>query len=81
MSDIRKPYIIMLLRYSGKKKSNKIELFDAKLWDEGCVVRGRSKTPRYRLRVNGKWFNSKEGAMVFYSKTNFRDLLMRSLKI
>lgn len=81
MSDIRKPYFIMMLKNQGKKKYKKIELFNAKLWKIGVFISSRKKTDRYRIRVNGKWFNDKSGNIIFYTKTQFRDLLMRSIDI
>ncbi len=81
MSDIRKPSFIFLLRFQGKAKSKKVEIFNSKLWDQGLRQRRHGmKTDRYRIRVGGKWFNQKDGSMWFLSKTEFRDLLWRSIK-
>ena len=80
MSDIRKPSFIFLLRFQGKRKSSKVEVFNAKLWDDGLwKKRHGTKTDRYRIRVKGKWFNDKNGNPIFYSKTEIRDLLWRSI--
>lgn len=77
MSEIRKPYLTFLLRYDGKKKSTKLELFDAFLWNKSFgVFRGK----RYRMRVNGKWFQTPDGKKFFY-KYEIRDIFWRSLKI
>jgi hypothetical protein len=79
MADIRKPDLIMLLRFSGKRKALKLELFRAQQWGHG----GTRKV--YRLRMNGKWFQGKKDQerdyKDFYTFYEFRDLLWRSLKI
>jgi len=76
MSENRKPDFILLLRNQGKQKSNKVELFDADLWEykRSCMQRGK----KYRMRVNGKWHG--EG-VVFLSKWEIRDLIWRSIRI
>lgn len=70
MSEKRKPDLILLLRYSGKNKSNKLEIFKATQW-------GGAEN-QYRIRVKGKWFP--EGEKIFYFKTQIRDMLWRSIK-
>ena len=72
MSEKRKAVYIMLLRYRGKKKSQKVELFDAKEWKPYC---GK----KYRMRVNGKWFDRPKMGMWFVTKSQFRDILFRSI--
>lgn len=76
MSEKRKPCFTFLLRYPGKKKSHKIEVFQASLWGETTGMRGRSIL-RYRLRANGKWYP--EGSGSFFTKTEIKELLFRSI--
>jgi hypothetical protein len=70
MSENRKPEITILLRYSGKNKSSKLEIFNASQWG--------GQDNQYRLRAKGKWYP--EGQMVFYYKTQIRDMIHRSIK-
>jgi hypothetical protein len=77
MADLRKPTFILLLRKSGKRKGNKVEMFRASLWDEHWNDPGNPKG-RWRLRVNGKWFP--KGEMKFFTKTQVKELFFRELK-
>jgi hypothetical protein len=82
MADKRKPMLIILLRFQGKKmlkmKKAKIELFDSNLWDDGHY---RCKTGgRYRIRVNGKWFN-KGKEMKYFTKTQVKNITFKSIKL
>ena len=79
MAEKRKPHFVIMLKFPGNTGYKKVELFSSKLWNEGRMQGW--KTRRYRLRVKGKWFNDKKGEIVFYTKTQFRDLLMRSIKL
>ena len=85
MAEKRKPCAVFLLKFEGKKqdpkknrKFNKIELFDAALWGKYAGVCGARK---FRLRVNGKWFNGNQSGMLFLDKWKVRDLLWKSIKI
>lgn len=79
MSDIRRPCFIFLLKTDGKKKHEKVEIFNANLWKSGAVYRKRCKTSRYRLRVNGKWFSNKKTLQKYFNKTEIRDMLWKSI--
>ena len=79
MSEKRKPDTVLLLRYDGKKKSNKIEFFKAEQW--GWVNTTFTGTGQmYRVRVNGKWFKGKDGKKYFW-KSQLRDVVWRSMKL
>jgi hypothetical protein len=75
MSEKRKPIFIMLLRFSGKR-TLKIELFNANDFEEKTkktIYTYCQLWHRYRLRVNGKWFQG------FHTWYEFRDILFRSI--
>lgn len=80
MAEKRRPTLTMLLRFPGKKKATKLEIYPAELWgwkktdDKGVKV-GK----KYRLRLNGKWFNSKRDDKFFW-RSEIRDLLWFSLR-
>lgn len=76
MGENRKPIICMLLKIKateGKIKRQKVEIYNA--CDFGYIHTGRCSAAKYRIRVNGKWFN--QG--IFYYKTQIRDMLHKSL--
>jgi len=74
MAEKRKPDMVMLLRFPGKMRNWKAELFRSSKW-------GRDWTQkRYRIRVNGKWFCLPDEKISFFSQYEFRDLLWRSIK-
>ncbi len=79
MADKRKPTLAILLRYQGNKNAKKIELFDSSLF-KGGYFHG-SKSPHFRIRVNGKWWNDKDGKIIFVTKTAFKNIFSRSLKL
>lgn len=70
--------MVMLLRFSGKRRSWKLELFRAKDWPVSFFA-GGGLYHRYRLRVNGKWFNLPDGRPVCYTIHEVRDLMWRSM--
>lgn len=73
MAEKRKADYVFLLKSSGKKKFNKVEVFCAEQWE------GNRKM--YRLRINGKWLDKKKdykGKKYLY-RTEIRDLLWRSI--
>ena len=76
MSEKRKPKITMLLKWeaNGNKITNKVELFEAALWETEYQYSYRKL---YRLRVNGKWHP--KGTRKYFYKTEIRDLLWRSI--
>lgn len=78
MSDKRKAHLTILLRYNGKAKSNKLELFEATQFDDKASLSRGAKL--YRLRVNGKWFD-KRSEQKFYTKWEIRDLLIKSIRL
>lgn len=79
MSEKRKPSFTILHRYSGKKKSSKIELFYADLWKDG--QKRLMGTYRYRIRVDGCWYiDTKNNNKRYFTWYEFRDLLWRSLE-
>lgn len=76
MSEKRKPIICMLLKIQatdGKTKRQKVEIYNA--CDFGYKPTGRCSGPKYRVRVNGKWFS--EGR--YFYKTQILDMLHKSL--
>jgi hypothetical protein len=81
MSEKRKPLLIIMLRYQGKKESNKVEIFDASLWKGSSRPRCFGDGQRYRIRVNGKWFDLPGGlryaGILLYE---LRDIFWRSVK-
>jgi hypothetical protein len=77
MSEKRRPNAILLLKRSGKK-SQKVEIFNAELWEDGLQLLRHCKTDRFRLRVNGRW--AKPGNKKYVSKTEFRDAFWRSVR-
>ncbi len=82
MSEVRKPLFTFLLKYQAKGRitRNRIELFEAT--EFGYKRKGKSQAMKYRLRVNGKWFNKKNQTSRDYNflyKSEFRDLLFRSI--
>jgi hypothetical protein len=86
MAEKRKPCAVFLLRIEGivskdpkKMKAQKIELFDASLWGKSNKPRGAR---RFRMRVNGKWFNGGQRRdMLFLDKWQVRDLIWRSIHL
>ena len=89
MGEKRKPCLTILLKIHGKK-NHKVELFDAELFGnrrdaKACVYRyspWELKT-RYRLRVNGKWWHgypNREDEVIFFTKTQIKEILFRGLK-
>lgn len=79
MSDIRKPDLVFLLNKKGKKLV-KIGLYNSDLWPEKNNKKF-GEVNRYRLKVNGRWWRTKEQKYIFQTKWEFRDLLWRSLSI
>ena len=70
MSEKRKPKLKLLLKFEAK--NHKVEFYDGELWDD--YYRGM-----YRIRHNGKWFP--EGEKRFFTKTQVRNILWRSLPL
>lgn len=71
MSEKRKPAWSLLIKRQGGKKTNKVELFDATLWNDG-------PPDRYRLRVNGKWWP--EHKREYFTKTHVKELVFKAMK-
>ena len=78
MGERRKPVYTFLLRKSSKKKSNKVELFRANQWKSKCES-PLDLNVRYRLRVNGKWHPPKCNEKIFFTKTQIKDILFKSI--
>lgn len=78
MSDKRKPDFIFLLRYKGKTKSMKLELFNANQFDDNARLMRGAKL--YRIRSNGRWYKG-ANSKVYFTKWEVRDLLFKSIKI
>jgi hypothetical protein len=77
MSELRKPTQIWLLRDQGKRKTKKIEIFNSRQWEDG----GHSKSQKWRLRVNGKWFSNKKTGQKYFGSTEFKDMFWRSIHL
>ncbi|PPK99015.1 hypothetical protein [Parapedobacter indicus] len=77
MSEKRKPVLTMLLRYEGKNKSNKIELFRATDFDK---PNKKNSERLFRIRVNGKWWpnGSKES---FFYKSRLMHIINNAIHI
>ena len=71
MSDKRSPCFTFLLKKRGKK-TQKIELFHSADWSEIFN--------KFRIRVNGKWFNGKGKKMTFFYKNEVKNLMFKSIK-
>lgn len=67
-----------MLRSSGKKKHNKVELYPAELWD-WKKPHGLKNGKKYRVRANGKWF-SPNGKIEFFWSTEIKNIIWRSIK-
>ncbi len=82
MAEKRIPAFIFLLKKQGKR-SNKIELFKADLWKDNEKVKWLYDDDyfdnRFRLRINGKWYSPYE-QFSFFTKSEIRDILWRSIK-
>ena len=74
MAEKRKPDYTILLKKEGKKKFNKIELYNSELW--GVYTR---RAYKYRIRANGRWYP--KGAKKFYYKSELRDIIWRSIDL
>jgi hypothetical protein len=85
VAEKRKPVAVFLLRFQGKKKRFKLEIFEAKLWADCRRKKGWHKFcaswNRYRLRTNGKWFRNKAGEEMSFLKYEIRDILWRGLPL
>lgn len=81
MAEKRKPRLTMLLRKRGKRKSIKIELFEAHLWPKLYAKFGSRGGQWFRIRINGRWFDTlNSDTLMFYTFYKFRDMLWRSIK-
>ena len=74
MGEKRKPTFIFLLRNEGKKKSNKVELFDSRSFGHYAP-----RCDKYRVRANGRWFPRKEKK--FYSLIEVKNLIFRTINL
>jgi len=75
MAEKRTPALVLLLRTPGNPRKNKwfkVELFSCRDWG----IWGK----QYRMRINGKWNDCKEGNQKWFTKWQFRDILFRSIK-
>ncbi|MCK5602562.1 hypothetical protein KAR91_11850 [Candidatus Pacearchaeota archaeon] len=84
MGEKRKPTLIIMLNFVGKRKI-KLELFDAELFRDRRDVKYKfiDLNSRYRLRANGKWWHGypdREGEAIFFTKTEIKEILFRGLK-
>ena len=77
MAEKRKSKHVWLLKKQGKAKSTlKVELFEGRLWIDNTYA----NLNNFRIRINGKWFNNKKGKIMFFTKSEFRDILFKSIK-
>ena len=68
----------MMLRFRGRNKPIKLELFQNWLFDADVHdVQGRTK---YRLRINGKWQRSEGQRIVLMSMTQFWNAIRESTR-
>lgn len=80
MGEKRRPALTILLRFSGKKKSNRVELFRAAGFSN-YITSGyhRSLYNRYRIRLDGAWWP--KGEIQFYTKTETKELIWKAIDI
>lgn len=76
MSEKRKPFLILLLKFQGKP-SWKLEIFRAA--DFKHVSQSYRQSNRYRLRNNGKWHGGKGKEAYFCTWYELRDMIWRVL--
>ena len=74
MSENRKPSFTLLLKKEGNTKSDKLELFDKKLFEEY-----RYKDGVWRLRVNGVWFPKDKREPYFYTGEEVRKMFFKQI--
>jgi len=80
MGEKRKPVLVILLKKQGKSGNNlKVELFDAALWPNRETWKGK-RGRRFRIRANGKWFDSTNDCRAFWTIWEIRDLFWRTVK-
>ena len=79
MSEKRKPLYTILLRYQGKKKSVKCEVYHAKLWTDQYTKSNYTGRDRFRLRINGKWFETPKGRK-YFTKTQIKNMFFKSIR-
>lgn len=84
MAEKRKPCYVILLTKIGKesqRRTAKVEFYRRDLW--GSKKPGGRSDPAnmYRLRVNGKWFNTPKGDRQYFYKTEIMRLLANSIKL
>lgn len=80
MSEIRKPYIVLVAKKSGKKRI-RVELFPIRLWPDKYMT-GYRLSRRYRIRINGKWSDGgkmdlKKTYTLAFVMSEFRKMLVR----
>jgi len=80
MGDNREKGLTFLIRYKGKNKSIKVELFPALQWNKKINQSYNYLFYRYRVRTDGKWFNPRKEKYTFFTKWEIRDLLWKSIK-
>ncbi len=78
MAEKRKPAFIFLLKKQGKRKTNKVELFERSLFTDEKLPK-RCYRKQYRLRVDGKWYP--KGGNMYYASWEIKELLWRNLPI
>ena len=74
MAEKRKPILVILLKKEGKKKSNKVELFDGR--DFGYYA---PRCDKYRIRANGRWYP--KGKKSYYSFIEVKNLIFKSINL
>ena len=75
MAEKRKCRHKVVLHMRGKSKPIKIEIFGGSQWSDVSL----KDKKKFRFRINGKWYPFKVAGMCFYTKQEFRDILMLSM--
>ena len=81
MAEKRKPTFVIMLKKQGKRgRTHKLEVFPAGLWKCSFFsMYPNHFKHRYRLRLDGKWHNTKDGKPACFTRYEIRDLIWRSL--
>jgi hypothetical protein len=73
MAEKRKPDFVFLLKKTGKKKKNKVELFNSREFGDYS-----KRNYQYRIRVNGCWFP--KGEKEYYYPAEIKDIVFKAIR-
>ena len=72
MAEKRTADIVLLLKIQGKRRSNKLEMFNMKQWEPNNHMGNK-----FRLRLNGKWFPKDK--KIFFTKTEIKEMVFKDM--